>query len=89
MPTRTVSPAVAPSEELFSYKPSAWYFREALRNARTREEAMEVGLQVVLEVEMLKEFIRDNGMIPPKSYILESEADDKGWPIQESFRFDA
>jgi len=78
-----------PHEEFPSYKPSAWYFREALRNAQSKDEAVEVGLQMVLEIETLKEFIRDNGMIPPKSYILESEALDKGWPIQEAFRFDA
>lgn len=75
-------------EQPHSYKPSAWYFREALRSAETREEAIELGLQIVLEVEALKEFIRDNGMIPPKCFIMEAEAQEKGWPIQADFRFD-
>lgn len=88
VPAGSLIAVVPPTEEFPSYKPSAWYFREALRNARTKEEAVDVGLQVVLEVETLKEFIRDHGLIPPKSYIMEAEAEEKGWPIQEAFRFD-
>lgn len=82
------TPVMPEADQFPSYKPSAWYFREALRNAQTRDEALEVGLQVVLEVEALKEWIRDRGMIPPKSFIMESEAREKGWPIQETLRFE-
>ncbi len=62
-----------------TFKPSAWYFRRALRNAISREDAIEIGLQAVLEIETLKEFIRQHGLLPPKVYILSSEAEEKGF----------
>ena len=33
------------------FKPSAFYFRSELRNAKTKAEAIEVGLVVVTELE--------------------------------------
>lgn len=59
------------------YRPSSFYFRAALRDARTVEEAVEVGMRMALELEQLKEFCRDNGLIPPRRYILDTEAEEK------------
>lgn len=62
-----------------TYKPSAFYFRKALRESKTRAEAVEIGLTAVLELEQLKAWVREQGLIPPKSYILPAEIRDKGW----------
>lgn len=60
-----------------SCKPSAYYYRQALRSARTKREAVEIGLNLVDEIERHKRFIRNNGMIPPKWYIMQTEQDAK------------
>jgi hypothetical protein len=58
-----------------SYKPSGYYFRKALREAKTKEDAVEIGLQAVREMEHLKKVMRENhGIIPPRRFILSSEA---------------
>jgi hypothetical protein len=61
-----------------SYKPSVWYFRAALRAAKSQEQAVAVGMQAVRELEMLKGWVRQQGMIPPKRYILSTELADRG-----------
>jgi len=66
-----------------SYKPSAWYYRKAIRSARTIEQASEAGLVAVLELEELKAWIREQGLIPPKRFVLRSEAEAKGWLADE------
>lgn len=63
-----------------SYKPSAYYLRKALRESKTREEAVDIGMTAVLELEQLKAYMREHGLIPPKVHILDIEAEDKGWP---------
>lgn len=67
-----------PADKLPSYKPSAYYFRKALQSAKTKKEAVEIGLQVVRELEAHKEFIRELGAWPPRKHILSTEAEDKG-----------
>ena len=62
-----------------TYKPSAFYFRSELRGAKTRAEAVEIGLRAVLELEQLKAWVREQGLRPPKLHIPASEAEDKGW----------
>jgi len=62
-----------------NYKPSSFYFRKALRSAKTVEEARDVGFTVVLELEQLKEWVREQGFIPPKMHIMREEAEEKGW----------
>ena len=64
---------------MLNYQPSAYFFRKELREAKTKEAAIEVGLTVVLELEMIKEWVRSKGMIPPKMHIHPSEAAAKGW----------
>lgn len=62
-----------------NYQPSAYYFRRELRNAKTKDAAIQVGMRAILELEMLKEWVRSKGMIPPKLHVPASEADAKGW----------
>lgn len=65
--------------EVVSYKPSAWYFRAAIRNAKTLTEAREAGMVAVLELEELKAWIRELGLVPPKRFVLRAEACEKRW----------
>jgi hypothetical protein len=68
-----------------SYKPSVYYFRKALREANSRERAVAVGLIVCHELEQLKAWVREHGMIPPKWLVDPSEAKDKGWGGEDFF----
>lgn len=56
-----------------SYRPSAYYFRAALRSAKSREEAIEVGLHAVRELEMLKAWVRELGYEPPRQHVMQAE----------------
>lgn len=60
-----------------SYRPSAFYFRKALNEAQTVSDAQVVGHQVVRELEMLKAWVREQGLIPPRQFILSEEAQEK------------
>lgn len=62
-----------------SYRPSAFYYRKALREAETVDEVRALGLGLVAEYEALREWVRSNGLIPPKFRVLQSEAREKGW----------
>ena len=62
-----------------SYKPSAYYYRQALRSVTSKTEAVEIGLRLVEEIERHKDFIRERGAIPPKWFIMQAEQDEKGW----------
>lgn len=63
--------------ECLSYRPSAFYFRTALRETQSLEEAKDIGFQLIRELEFQKEFARANGLIPPRKYVLEEEIDAK------------
>lgn len=63
-----------------SYKPSTWYYRQAIRGARSVEQSRAIGLHVISEYERLREWVRKQGMIPPKWEVDPREAKDKGWP---------
>lgn len=65
--------------EVVSYKPSSWYFRDAIRNAKTIRAAQDAGMIAVLELEELKSWIRGLGMVPPKRFVLRAEASEKQW----------
>ena len=65
--------------EPLSYQPSAFYYRHQLTTAKNRSEAVKIGLRLVRELEAHKEWIRAQGIIPPKFYITQSEARAKGW----------
>lgn len=56
-----------------SYKPSCFYYRKALRECATREEALSLGLEIADENERLREWCRAQGMMPPKWFITPAE----------------
>ena len=65
-----------------SYKPSAFYFRRELSEAKTITDAKRIGRRAILELEELKAWVREQGLIPPKVYAPESEISEKGWKIE-------
>jgi hypothetical protein len=69
--------------ELLSYKPSAWYFRRALRATENPKELRHLGMTLVDELEHLKEWVRGQGMIPPKWNVTLAEAEEKGWKLDK------
>lgn len=79
-------PAIVPAQKddervqnPISYQPSVFYFRQELRAARTRAQAVELGLHLCSELERLKEWVRSEGLIPPKWHLTQSEIDSKNW----------
>lgn len=67
------------SDRVLSYRPSAWYYRRRMRESDDVREVRAVGLHVVAEYERLREWVRINGMIPPKWEVDPDEAAEKGW----------
>lgn len=72
-----VSPTVPPG--VGEHRPSVFYFRKALRDSGSHEHAIVVGLNVCNELEQLKAWVREQGMIPPKWIAMDEEANEKGW----------
>lgn len=64
---------------IISYKPSAWYYRKALRETNDAKRLRALGLLAVSEMERLRGWCRTNGMIPPKWKVTKEEAQAKGW----------
>jgi len=60
-----------------SYRPSAYYWRKSLRESTTRDEAVAVGLTLCTELELLKAWVREQGLIPPRFNATAAEAEDK------------
>lgn len=65
--------------DVVEFKPSAFYFRKAIRSAKSLREAQGIAMLLVLELGSLRSWARDLGMVPPKRYVLRTEADEKGW----------
>lgn len=63
--------------EIASFKPSAYYFRAALRDARSLCEAIAVGLHAVRELENLADQLYEAGISPSHRFIMSSEAEEK------------
>jgi hypothetical protein len=61
------------------YKPSAFYYRQTLRKETDPAKLRVVGLTVVGELEHLKQWVRDQGLQPPKWVVDPLEAQEKGW----------
>ena len=59
-------------------RPSAFYFRKALRDTDDPERLRDIGLLLVTELERTKAWIREQGMIPPKFEVLTEESMAKG-----------
>lgn len=71
----------SPNSEFPSYKPGVFYFRRSLRHAASRDRAIEIGITVCGELERLRDWVRAQGMIPPKWIVDPDEAKDKGWEV--------
>ena len=65
-----------------SYRPSAWYWRKDIREARTKAEVQAMALALVDELEAHKAAIRELGFIPPKTRLSPSEAAAKPHLVQ-------
>lgn len=72
------------TSSMLSYKPSVFYFRTALRDAKDLESAKEAGLLVCAELDELKAWIRECGMTPPHFNATTAEAKAKGWALEEA-----
>lgn len=64
-----------------SYRPSAYYFRQALREETNIVRVRELGLTLVNELEQLKQWTRDQGLTPPRWNGTPAEFRAKGWVI--------
>lgn len=65
-----------------TYRPSTYYFRAELRRSQTKAELLDMALQVCLELEELKSWVRSKGMIPPKWHLAAAEIRQKGWQAE-------
>ena len=59
------------------FRPSAFYFRRALWEAGTVQEAREIGMTIIEEMEHLKAWVREQGYEPGKRHVLRCELDEK------------
>ena len=66
-------------ENITNFKPSAFFFRQALRRAKDLPDAVAIGMTLVLELEAHKEFIRSLGHVPPKRFLTVAEVSEKDW----------
>lgn len=82
-----MSDRITCQREIPTYKPSAYYFREALREARTKANAVEVGMQAVREIENLKEQMREVGIEPQPQHIMSNEIEAKDFSATRQERF--
>lgn len=69
-------------ESLPSYRPSVFYFRKALRGTDDVAELRELGLMLCTAYELEREWIRSQGLQPPKQIMLEEEVREKGWDVE-------
>lgn len=66
-------------EGLGDHRPSAFYFRRALRSTSNPAELREIALCIVRELESVKQWAAEQtGASPPKTYVLKCEAVEKG-----------
>lgn len=61
------------------FKPSSFYYRRAVRASSSVEELRDLALAVISEDERLREWVREQGLIPPKFTVHIDEAREKGW----------
>jgi hypothetical protein len=63
-----------------SYRPRAFYLRDALEAAQDLEEAVAVGREAVAELEHMLAWARSLGLVPPKIRPVAGEkADNPRW----------
>lgn len=54
------------NSNIISYCPAAFYYRQEIEAARTKKELHGIARKLVLELERHKEWIREQGLIPPR-----------------------
>ena len=57
------------------YRPTGWFWRKEIAEAKSINEVRELARSLVLELEIHKRFIRECGHIPPKATMTASECD--------------
>lgn len=62
-----------------SYKPSAFYYRQELRQTDNPEDLRKIGMHLCAELEQLKAWVRSRGDVPPKWNLMQSEIEAKNW----------
>lgn len=72
-PGREAIVSTGMAEPLANYRPGGIYFRKAFREAPTREARDELFLA------LLREWVREQGIIPPKFEMTQAEVVDKPW----------
>lgn len=70
-------------ERMPSYRPGVFYFRQAIRRTDDPEELRGLAMLLCRAIELEREWIRAQGMIPPKQVMLEEEIQDKGWKFDD------
>lgn len=68
--------------EVVSYKPSVYYWRKQIREARTMQDLRDASFNLCNELELLKAWVREQGMIPPKRIVTKEEAFEKRFEPQ-------
>ncbi len=66
-----------------SYQPSAYFYRQLIAEAKSRTEAAEIAFQLVLELELHRAWVRDQGLVPPKFFVTQAEHAAKAAPPAE------
>lgn len=80
--SKTLRPVKADTNRPLSYKPSVFFFRDAIDNAATLDDSKTYGRQAVRELEFLKAWARSLGLRPPSRYILSTEVEAKGIQLE-------
>lgn len=73
---------IRPLTPVADMKPSTFYFRRAIRGADNLEEIRELALMLCLSIDLERQWIRDQGLIPPKQVMLEAELIEKSWDAE-------
>jgi len=73
------------TEPLANYRPGGYYYRRAYREAESADEQAEIFETLLLDHEKLREWVRDQGLRPPKFEVLSHEVDDKPWLLMPAF----
>jgi hypothetical protein len=61
------------------HQPSVYYYRQAIRETRNRAEVVELAFALCRELERLRAWVRDYGLIPPTWERMETEIEEKPW----------
>lgn len=66
-------------KEIINYRPGGLYWREAWREAESLGERQALYFALLRDHELLRDFCRANGLVPPKFELTAAEVADKPW----------